>query len=415
MYTIVIGVPFRRVDQDVCEVAADWATSLQLLRNSFNGRFGRLCVAAPELPAADGLVGNQTPTRLSAKRDDVEFRSLGLATWRARDFWRHHGDVKAACVNAIEDADVVHAGISNLYKPFSLEGFRAATRARRTTVFVMDGDAVTRNRDLADSSGVLNRVRSRGYSAVLERLGRACVKAADLSLLKGELLMARYQAHARNAKTFYDTSYAASEVIQEHQLSNKALAVQHGPVRLLSLGRLVGIKNTHLIIEAVAEAVRRGADVHLDIIGGGPEESRLRVLRTQLELQKRLRFLGSMLYSPELLLRLQCYHVMLFASTAEETPRALFDAMAGGCALVSFDIPFAREVIGRYSSGLVSSRGSVTGLADAVCALVADRGRLAMHMAAARAASIENTAEIWYRRRAEWTIEAHNRRWDTRV
>src|SRR4051812_27794190 len=47
MYTLTIGVPFRRLDEHRCEVASDWAKSLYLLRDSFGGRFGPIMVAAP--------------------------------------------------------------------------------------------------------------------------------------------------------------------------------------------------------------------------------------------------------------------------------------------------------------------------------------------------------------------------------
>ena len=47
MYSVVISVPFRRMNDRVCEVAGDWGKSIVLLRDSLQGRFGPLVIAAP--------------------------------------------------------------------------------------------------------------------------------------------------------------------------------------------------------------------------------------------------------------------------------------------------------------------------------------------------------------------------------
>lgn len=158
MYVVVIGVPFRRIDADRCQVAADWGKSLVLLRDSLKGEFGPLLVAAPELIDQGGTIGSQTTLELSAIRDQICFYSLGSASWRARDFWSNVRAVRKACDGAVARASVVHAGINNLYQPFSLMGFYAGIRAKKTTVFVIDGDAVTRSIHLAEGKPLVERV-----------------------------------------------------------------------------------------------------------------------------------------------------------------------------------------------------------------------------------------------------------------
>lgn len=406
MYVVVIGVPFRRIDLDRCQVAADWGKSLLLLRDSLRGEFGPLLVAAPELKDTGGTIGSQMSLEVSAASDQIGFCSLGSAHWRARDFWKNFRSVWKACDEAVSRAAVVHAGINNLYQPFSLAGFCAGIRAKKTTVFVIDGDAVTRSMHLAEGKPLIERLRSKLYRCVLERVQRRAVRAADLSLLKGDLLIDRYSRYAKNPKKFYDTSYSLESVIAAGELDRK-VSETHRPMRVLSLGRLVDIKNTDHVVVAFAEASKRGLDATLDIIGGGPEQPRLEALISQHGLEDRVRLLGVKPYDDALLREVSKYDLMVFASTSEETPRSLFDAMAGGCALLCYDIPFTREIIGFARCGVLAERGSIVSLTDGLLELGTNRDRLGAAAVSAREFALQHSSDQWYARRAQLTADAH--------
>ncbi len=47
------------------------------------------------------------------------------------------------------------------------------------------------------------------------------------------------------------------------------------PVRLLAAGRLAPEKGFDVLIEAVRIAVASGLDLHLEVVGSGPERARL--------------------------------------------------------------------------------------------------------------------------------------------
>jgi glycosyltransferase involved in cell wall biosynthesis len=104
------------------------------------------------------------------------------------------------------------------------------------------------------------------------------------------------------------------------------------------------------------------------------------------------------------------YDLLLFTSLAEETPRSLFDAIAGGCALLAFDVPFTRQVVGEIGHGEVVERGADGILAAHIAELARDRPRLAGWMTSAAERAPDQAAEVWYRRRAQWTVEAHELR-----
>lgn len=411
MYLVVINVPFRGCGPGAAEVTSDWARSLELLRDSFHGRFGSVVVAAPELPPGDGPIGSQAPQRLEAERDGISFVRLGDTRWRARQFWWHHRAIRAKCRDLARQADVVHCGINNLWQPYSFFGFRAADWAGKTTVFVQDGDAIGRLNDLAAGAPWHRRVFNWLYCRMYYELTRHAVARADLSLLKGHAVNARYGRFARNAHDFYDTSYSAGDVLGSDALAAKLAAVRGGaPVRCLALGRIVDIKGLDHSIAAVAAARQRGAAVELDLIGDGPDEPRLRALAERLGVAAAVRFCGRRPYGPELLAEVARYHLLLFTSTADETPRALFDGLAGGCGLLAFDLPFTRQVVEEIGHGVVVPRGDTAALAAELVRLHADRGALTEWITTAAQAAPEHTAERWYARRAAWTIEAYERR-----
>ncbi|MBN1491133.1 MAG: glycosyltransferase family 4 protein [Phycisphaerae bacterium] len=410
MYLVVINVPFRSCGPGAAEVASDWGRALALLRDSFHGRFGPLVVAAPELPPGDGPLGSQEPYRLDASDDGISFVRLGDTRWRARDFWRHHRAIRARCRDLARRAEVVHAGMGNLWQPYAYVGFCAGLKAGITTVFVQDGDAVGRLLDLAAGRGLLHRFRTRLYCTVYERRARRAVARADLSLLKGRAVNARYGRFARNARDFYDTSYPSDDVIPPTELSAKIDRIRAGkPLRCLSLGRLEDFKRVDDSVRAVDAAVRQAVPVQLDIIGNGPDTGRLRALVDDLGAGAHVRFLGARPYGPALLRELRSYHVYLFTSTADETPRSVFDAFAAGCPLLAYALPYTEQVVDETGAGRCVPRGDRAALARVLTDWCEERSALIDKMRLAAAAGADNSADAWYARRAQWTIEAHER------
>lgn len=409
MYTVVIDVPFRRLSNDAVEVAADWARSLILLRDSFNGRFGSLTIAAPEMPPGTGPITEQQPVTVRNREDGIDFVRIGSTLWKTRGFWSHYFQIRGVLNGLIARSDVVHAGINNLYWPYSLTGFHAAARANKTTVFILDGDAILRERQLAEGTCVWTRLKTQAYCRLYYRQAKHAVSVADLSLLKGRALYDRYAASAKNAKQFYNTSYTVKDIIANNCLESKRRQVLSGaPLRCVSIGRLVRYKEVSHTIEAVARAAAGATNLTLDIIGDGPDRHRLSGMTAALKANDIVRFLGAREYGSDLLRQLRDYHLMMFTSLAEETPRALFDGMAAGCALAAYDIPFTREIVSECRHGALVPRRDVTALSDAVRDLHHNRAKLASLMTNAASVSTKHSAEVWYRRRAEWTTDAYD-------
>lgn len=132
---------------------------------------------------------------------------------------------------------------------------------------------------------------------------------------------------------------------------------------LVSVGALIPVKGQALAIRAMAELP---PDVHLVIVGSGPDEPALRALATSLGLSDRVRFLGAV--SHDTLPTLLCAaDAMVLPSEREGLANAWIEALACGTPVVIPDVGGAREVVDRPSAGRIVDRN-----APAIAAAIRD-------------------------------------------
>jgi glycosyltransferase involved in cell wall biosynthesis len=411
MYLVPIQVPIY-LDGERKLVTTEWHRSLLLLRDSFGGRFGDVVVAAPTLPAKSASAEQALIDVPDA--DGLKLFPSFDKRCRARRFWlSERARWKADLASLAADARVVHAGVDDVYRPIAFEGFRTGLRFGKPTVFVQDTDNVIQQRELSADKGAARRARVRAYLWIYERMCRWGVARADLSLLKGTALIRRYGRFAKNAKEFHDTSFALADIVSEEQLERRLSTLnQPRALRLVYCGRLTGRKGVDRSLQIVGGAKARGAEIEFDIIGDGAERGRLESLSQSLGLTDRVRFHGSVPYDGDLLKRLAEYDGLLFTPTAEDTPRMIFDGYAAGLPLIGFDIDYVRERDAQEHATCLLPRDQIDKSAAALAAIGQNRGHLAELSRSARMSADYHASENWYRRRAEWTIEAvlrHNR------
>jgi len=406
MYLVTIQVPIYVAGSDRL-LTTDWKRSLLLLRDSFDGRFGRLQVVAPSL-----LVQTRAPEQALepvAASDDIElFPSFPLDT-RARDFWRKYLRVWQADVGArIPSADVVHSGFYDVYRPIDFVGFLAAWRAGKPSVFVQDTDQVRQQHQLAAQKTLRKRVGAHVYGAAYERSVRFGVSRASLSLLKGQALQARYGRFAKNAKNFHDTSYLSDEIVPLERIErrNAELLAGQRPVRLVYCGRLLARKGLKDSLSALALARRDVARVTLDIIGDGPERAALQDQAVRLGIADAVTFHGTRVYGKQLLSDLADYDALLFTPSAEDTPRMIFDGYAAGLPVLGYGIEYMREREREDAAARCVPVGDTVAAAALLRSMDRQRAALAELARAAHTAALYHAADAWYRRRAEWTYEA---------
>ena len=105
--------------------------------------------------------------------------------------------------------------------------------------------------------------------------------------------------------------------------------------RIVNVGTMGGRKNQQALIRAFSASSHRSG-WRLDLIGDGPDRARLESLCVELGVSGQVNFLGQRQDVPALLRRAR---IFAFPSLTEGFPNALAEALAAGCACVSYDCP----------------------------------------------------------------------------
>lgn len=147
-----------------------------------------------------------------------------------------------------------------------------------------------------------------------------------------------------------------SEVIY-YGISNRNVAADAGnalqpessinsPVTFAYVGRLVGEKGLHLLVEAAGRLQKAGCDFRIKFIGDGPERSRLQAGIETLGLGERVAFTGY-LEGKALEVALQDVAAVVMPSIWEETAGlAAMEQMMRGRLVIAADIGGLGEVVG---------------------------------------------------------------------
>ncbi len=160
---------------------------------------------------------------------------------------------------------------------------------------------------------------------------------------------------------------------------------------LVFVGRLVSDKGVDVLLAALGELARRGLRPGLTVIGGGPEEPRLREQAQGLGLVPRVRFAGTL--AGEALVAELNRHRILVAPSRYHEPFGLvaLEGIACGCAVVGTAGGGLPEAIG--PCGVTVPNGDAGALADALAELAAAPERLAELQAAAAAHLAKHSAD----------------------
>lgn len=156
-----------------------------------------------------------------------------------------------------------------------------------------------------------------------------------------------------------------------------------GPLRLLFAGRIEDGQKGVLDLPAIdAQLHAAGVEAAWTIVGGGPDEQRL---RERWPANGRVRWLGVLERSRVIEVAAE-QDVFVLPTKHEGVPVALIEAMSVGLVPVVSDLPSGiREVVEPGVSGFTPAPGDVAGFAETIASLHRDRARLESMSAASRA------------------------------
>jgi glycosyltransferase involved in cell wall biosynthesis len=161
-----------------------------------------------------------------------------------------------------------------------------------------------------------------------------------------------------------------------------------GPLRILTVGRLVGGKGFALLVDAVHALVERGHDVALTVVGDGPSAGHLHARARRLGLADSVEWVGA-LGQDEIRERYASADVFCLPSFAEGVPVVLMEAMAMEVPVVATRLAGIPELIEDGTSGLLVTPARADELADALGRLAGDPELRARLGAAGRRAVLD--------------------------
>lgn len=180
-------------------------------------------------------------------------------------------------------------------------------------------------------------------------------------------------ALARDAVELVGADPARTVVIpdtyDETLFQHLARPTHDGPVRLITVGRLVPVKGFDLLIKAVGQVLRAGIEVRLDIVGDGPERASLEGSVAREGLGGSVRFRGS-LRPDELVAALRDADAYVLASRSEGFGVALVEALATGLPAVATRSGGPESIVSE-TDGILVAPDDVDALAAGLGSLVA--------------------------------------------
>jgi N-acetyl-alpha-D-glucosaminyl L-malate synthase BshA len=160
--------------------------------------------------------------------------------------------------------------------------------------------------------------------------------------------------------------------LSQHEPSlvvRQRLGLPSGPL-VVCVARLTPQKAHDVLLRAWPMVLSCCPDAHLVLVGGGPEETRLRRLAENLGIAERVYFAGE---QQEVAPYLVVSDVFVLPSRAEGLGLALIEAMSAGLPCVASRVAGISELIEDGQNGLLVEPEDVAGLAEALLKLLEDR------------------------------------------
>jgi len=407
---MVVGAPYFPLSPDRSAVEGPFLEHLKLLRAALQPDFDEFAVAAPVLSPADHERRREGLVEVDRAETGIRWVPLHRAERGNAAFWRKDAlRVFRTLDREVRAADAVHAGIShNSWRPVNFAAIALAVRHRVPSIFVVDIDH-RRSAAMLQASGLWSRREAFVNRWIHDRSRhfqlRFAVRRCSLVLLKSRSLCEDYGRGQPHVREILDAAHSETHLVPEAELEEKlARLLDPGtPLRTVFFGRFVAYKGLDRSIRAIACLRDRGlTNVHLDLVGLGPERPALERLVADRDLGALVHFVEPLAYGPALFALLRNCHLQLATPLAEDTPRAALDGFACGLPIVAFDTYYYRQLAAAGAATAVPWP-SVEALADRLAELERERATLVRMSRQALRFARENTQEIWIERRVGWT------------
>ena len=410
-YLMVVLVPGYRLSDRHFAIESAFASHLRMLRKKLGTRFKQIVVASPELDSATFQLVKKNLAIIDERVEHIRFSPMYSSNLGRLQYLNSMPSICRALYKEVKAADVIHAGPSQLFRPFEFLSLVMGWWFGKHTVSHTDID----NRRSAEMNLIAGKFSRRQYwttrifhNSAIHLQHAFCARACSLVLLKGSKFSADYsRRNASNVRNFLDSAFSEVDIISPSQLDFKLAKLKDPatPIDIAYFGRLVDYKGVDDMLRAIAHAKAKGL-VHFrfHIIGDGSARQRLEALAMELGLLRDVTFHGAVQFGKPLFDELHKFHIHLAAPLSEDTPRSALDAMASGQAILAYETYYYAEL--KTNSGAVRTVGwrDYSALGEIILEMSNDRSALTEMIQRGVAFAADNTQEIWLDRRIGWTL-----------
>lgn len=154
------------------------------------------------------------------------------------------------------------------------------------------------------------------------------------------------------------------------EINNYILEYNLKSNKILSVGRLVKVKNYDAVIEIAYNLLNKGWTGSWDIYGDGPERKHLEESIKKYGLENIVNLMGN---TNKMYSLYNNYSMLVLTSTYEGFPMVLLEGAASGLPLISFDIETGpNEIIDDGKNGYLLEPNDLDGMTDRILTLVND-------------------------------------------
>ncbi|MEJ2709491.1 MAG: glycosyltransferase [Anaerolineales bacterium] len=171
---------------------------------------------------------------------------------------------------------------------------------------------------------------------------------------------------------------------------------------LISVGRLGAEKNWEMLIEAGALAMQEHPDLHIAILGDGPQRKELEDLARELGIAANVELVGKVPFE-QVPNYLKAADLFGFASTTETQGLVTLEAMASGLPVVAVDATGTNDVVEHEREGLLTEKDS-RALAQALKSVLEDERR----MSGFKKAALEKARQFDILNQAKKLVEVYH-------
>ncbi len=179
-------------------------------------------------------------------------------------------------------------------------------------------------------------------------------------------------AGIKNKITIIPNSIKLKE-IANHK-NKKIKLINKKNFNLVYVGRISHEKNVNILLESLKRALSKNSNITLTLIGKGPSLKKLKLLSKRLGISKNVAFLGQI--DNEVLLKdglLSYFDTFITASTTENQPMSMLEAMANGLPIIGVNERGVPELVTHMKNGLLVVKDSPEAFAKSILHLTQNK------------------------------------------